>query len=61
MLWATIGKKLGWMRPRNKKISEFFRREEAMRAILQFLKYTDVGKIKTGVLRPPTPNWVVDG
>ena len=29
MLWATIGKKLGWKCPRNEKISKLFRREEA--------------------------------
>jgi len=33
VLWATIGKKLGWKRPRNKKISELFREEEATGAI----------------------------
>ena len=56
MLWATVGKKLGWKRPRNEKISELFRKKEATGAILPFLKDTDVGKIKKGALRPPTPD-----
>jgi len=33
------------------------RREETTGAILQFLKDTDVRKIKKGVLRPLTPDW----
>ena len=60
MLWATIGKKLGWERPRNKKISKLFRKDEATGAILQFLK-DDVGKTKKGALRSPTPDWGDDG
>ena len=54
MLWATIGKKLGWKRPRNKKISELFGKEEAT-------EDTDVGRMKKGALRPPTPDWDDDG
>jgi len=29
VLWATIGKKLGWKYRRSKKISELFRQEKA--------------------------------
>jgi len=60
VLWKTIGKKLGWKHRRNKKISEFFR-EKATGAILQFLRDTDIGMIKNGVLRPPIPNCDDDG
>ena len=45
---------------RNKKISEVFR-EKATGAILQFLRDTDIGKIKNGVLRPPIPDCDDDG
>ena len=38
---------LGWKHRRNKKISELFREEKATEAILQFLRDTDVGIIKT--------------
>jgi len=61
VLWKTIGKKLGWKPCRNKKISELFREEKATGAILQFLRDTDIGKIKNGALRPPIPDWDDDG
>ena len=60
MLWTTIGKKLGWKHHRNKEISELFR-EKATGAILQFLRDTDIGKIKNGALRPPIPDCDDDG
>ena len=61
MLWTTIGKKLGWKHHRSKKISKLFREEGATGAILQFLRDTDIGKIKNGVLRPPIPDCDDDG
>jgi len=60
VLWTTIGKKLGWKHRRDKKISELFR-ENATGAILQFLRDTDIGKIKNGALRPPIPDCDDDG
>jgi len=61
VLWTTIGKKLGWKHHRNKKISKVFRQEKATGAILQFLRDTDIGKIKNGALRTPTPDCDDDG
>ena len=46
MLWATMGRKLEWKRPRN-KISKFSGRRNA--------------RIKRGALSPPTPDWDDDG
>ena len=43
------------------KISELFREEKAEGAILQFLRDTDVGKIKTDALRLPIPDCDDDG
>ena len=46
---------------RNKKISELFRQEKATGAILQFPRDTDIGKIKNGAFRAPTPDCDDDG
>ena len=51
----------GWKHRRNKKISKLFREEKATGAILQFLRDTDIGKIKNEVLRPPIPDCDDDG
>ena len=56
MVWTTISKKLGW-KHRGSKISEL----EATGAILQFLRATDIGKIKNGALKLPIPDWDDDG
>ena len=61
VLWKTIGKKLGWKHRRSKKISELLREEKETGAILQFLRDTDIGKIKNGVSRPPIPDCDGDG
>ena len=63
MLWTSIaiGKELGWKHRRNKKISELFRQEKATGAILQFLRDTDIGKIKNGAISPPTSDCDDDG
>ena len=53
--------KLGWKHRRNEKISKLFREEKATWAILQFLKDTDIGKIKNEVLRSPIPGCDDDG
>ena len=60
VLWTTIGEKLGWKHRRN-KISELFREEKATGAILQFLRDTDIGKIKNEALRSPIPGCDDDG
>jgi len=47
-LWKEIGRILKWKHPRSKRISYLFREEAVTGAVLQFLRDTGVGKVRTG-------------
>jgi hypothetical protein len=57
VLWKEVGKKLGWKHRKNKKISVLFSEDKVTGAVLQFLRDTDVGKIKARMIVPPAPDW----
>ena len=56
-MWREVREKVGWRNTRNKTVAELFAAEEAVEAILQLLKDTDIGKVRQGALHPPTPEW----
>jgi len=49
-LWKSVGKQLNWRHPRSKRISHLFSDDRVTEAVLEFLKDTGVGKVRTGAL-----------
>jgi hypothetical protein len=45
-LWRAVGKALGWKRMRWRSVSALFREERATEAILEFLRQTEIGKMR---------------
>jgi hypothetical protein len=50
-LWKMVGREVGWRRAKWKRISKLFAEEKAEKAILEFIKKTEVGK-KNGTREP---------
>jgi hypothetical protein len=45
-LWREVGKALGWKRARWKSVSLVFKEEKATEAVLDFLRRTEIGKMR---------------
>jgi hypothetical protein len=45
-LWRAVGKALGWKRMRWRSVSVLFREEKATEAILEFLRQTEIRRMR---------------
>jgi hypothetical protein len=49
-LWRAVAKATGWRQAKWKSIARLFQEDKATEAVLDFLKQTDVGKVRSGAV-----------